>query len=130
MEVGDLHYCTYTNSLLVAPIGDQVGSTCSRARGGSSSSSWFCCCNGSDGLNPFRTAVPFWGQSSQISSSFVPKRDSGSKGVNGHTTRILFIKLEDNSGEIEDLINVESCIFTYTWYAGRFKKKELYAYMW
>ena len=39
---------------------------------------------GSFGLNvnPFRTAVPFWGQSSQISSSFVPKRDCGSKGVN------------------------------------------------
>ena len=33
-------------------------------------------------LNPFRTAVPFWGQSSQISSCFVPKRDCGSKGVN------------------------------------------------
>ena len=32
-------------------------------------------------FNPFRTAVPFWGQSSQISSSFVPKRDCGSKGV-------------------------------------------------
>ena len=32
-------------------------------------------------INPFRTAVPFWGQSSQISSSFVPKRDCGSKGV-------------------------------------------------
>ena len=32
-------------------------------------------------LNPFRTAVSFWGQSSQISSSFVPKRDCGSKGV-------------------------------------------------
>ena len=32
-------------------------------------------------LNPFRTAVPFWGQTSQISSSFVPKRDRGSKGV-------------------------------------------------
>ena len=32
-------------------------------------------------VNPFRTAVPFWGQTSQISSSFVPKRDHGSKGV-------------------------------------------------
>ena len=32
-------------------------------------------------INPFRTAVPFWGQSIQISSSFVPKRDCGSKGV-------------------------------------------------
>ena len=30
-------------------------------------------------FNPFRTAVPFWGQTSQISSSFVPKRDRGSK---------------------------------------------------
>ena len=33
-------------------------------------------------VNPFRTAVPFWGQTSQISSIFVPKRDCGSKGVN------------------------------------------------
>ena len=32
-------------------------------------------------FNPFRTAVQFWGQTSQISSSFVPKRDCGSKGV-------------------------------------------------
>ena len=39
-------------------------------------------------VNPFRTAVPFWGQSSQISSSFVPKRDCGSKGVN---TEYLFM---------------------------------------
>ena len=36
---------------------------------------------GGTSLNPFRTAVPFWGQTSQISSSFVPKRDRGSKGV-------------------------------------------------
>ena len=33
-------------------------------------------------INPFRTAVPFWGQTSQISSSLSPKRDCGSKGVN------------------------------------------------
>ena len=32
-------------------------------------------------LNPFRTAVPFWGQTTQISSSSCPKRDCGSKGV-------------------------------------------------
>ena len=32
-------------------------------------------------LNPFRTAVPFWGQTTQISSSVSPKRDSGSKRV-------------------------------------------------
>ena len=33
-------------------------------------------------LNPFRTAVPFLGQTSQNSSSLSPKRDCGSKGVN------------------------------------------------
>ena len=32
-------------------------------------------------LNPFRTAVPFWGQSSLISSTLPPNRDCGSKGV-------------------------------------------------
>ena len=32
-------------------------------------------------LNPFRTAVPFWGQASQISSSLSPKRDCGALGV-------------------------------------------------
>ena len=32
-------------------------------------------------LNPFRTAVPFWGQTSQIPSSLSPKRDWGSKRV-------------------------------------------------
>ena len=33
-------------------------------------------------INPFRTAVPFWGQTSQIFSSLSPKRDCGFKGVN------------------------------------------------
>ena len=32
-------------------------------------------------FNPFRTAVPFWGQTTQFSSSLPPKRDCGSKGV-------------------------------------------------
>ena len=32
-------------------------------------------------VNPFRTAVPFWGQTTQISSSFDPKQDCGSKRV-------------------------------------------------
>ena len=32
-------------------------------------------------LNPFRTAVPFWGQTTQISSSLSPKRDCGFEGV-------------------------------------------------
>ena len=34
-------------------------------------------------LNPFRTAVPFWGQITHISSSLSPKRGCGSKGVKG-----------------------------------------------
>ena len=33
-------------------------------------------------LHPFRTAVPFWGQTTQISSRLSIKRDSGSKGIN------------------------------------------------
>ena len=32
-------------------------------------------------MNPFRTAVPFWGQSTQSSSSLSPKRGWGSKWV-------------------------------------------------
>ena len=32
-------------------------------------------------INPFRTAVPFWGQTSQKISKLSPKRDWGSKGV-------------------------------------------------
>ena len=38
-------------------------------------------------LNPFRTAVPFWGQTPQPSSSLSPKRDCGSKGVNRNTPK-------------------------------------------
>ena len=37
--------------------------------------------NTGEHIDPFRTAVPFWGQTSQISSSLPPKRDCGSKGV-------------------------------------------------
>ena len=33
-------------------------------------------------VNPFRTAVPFWGQTRQILSSLSPKRDCGRKRVN------------------------------------------------
>ena len=32
-------------------------------------------------IDPFRTAVPFWGQTSQMSSSLSPKQDCGPKGV-------------------------------------------------
>ena len=31
--------------------------------------------------NPFRTAVPFWGQNTQFPSELLPKRDCGPKGV-------------------------------------------------
>ena len=31
------------------------------------------------GINPFRTAVPFWGQASQILSNLSPNRDCGPK---------------------------------------------------
>ena len=48
---------------------DQSGNTAMRSRG------W-------DLASAFRTAVPFWGQFTQISSSLSPKRDWGSKGVN------------------------------------------------
>ena len=40
-------------------------------------------------VNPFRTAVPFRGQTTPISSSLSPKRDGGSKGVKepGHSRK-------------------------------------------
>ena len=38
-------------------------------------------CTFSPYVNPFRTAIPFWGQTTLISSSLSPKRDCGSKGV-------------------------------------------------
>ena len=34
-------------------------------------------------INPFRTAVPFRGQTTEISRSLFPKRDCGTIGVNG-----------------------------------------------
>ena len=39
------------------------------------------CAIGAFCVNPFRTAVPFWGQPSQILSTLSPKRDCGSKRV-------------------------------------------------
>ena len=45
-------------------------------------------------LNPFRTAVPFWGQNPQISSSLSPKRDSGFKGVTSFSAALyMYINL-------------------------------------
>ena len=38
-------------------------------------------------FNPFRTAVPFWGQTSQISSKLSPKRDCSAKRVKRSVVR-------------------------------------------
>ena len=38
-------------------------------------------CSLVDSVHPVRTVDPFWGQTTQISSSLFPKRDYGSKGV-------------------------------------------------
>ena len=38
----------------------------------------------STAINPFRTAVPFWVQISQILSNMCPERDCGSKRVNDY----------------------------------------------
>ena len=40
-------------------------------------------------VDPFRTAVPFWGQTTRISGSLSPKRDSGPKRVNETVVRVL-----------------------------------------
>ena len=34
-------------------------------------------------ISPFRTAVPFWGQTTQILINLSPNRDCGPKRVNG-----------------------------------------------
>ena len=41
-------------------------------------------------LNPFRTAVPFWGQSTWNLTGLSPQRDCGSKRVNPFSTAVLF----------------------------------------
>ena len=52
-------------------------------------------------LASFRTAVPFWGQTSLISSSLSPKRDCGSKGVKNNGAR--------SSSNVEQLAAARSC---------------------
>ena len=37
---------------------------------------------GADGVNPFRTGVPFWGQTSWVLGGLSPKWDRSSKRVN------------------------------------------------
>ena len=43
---------------------------------------------GSDRLNPVRTAVPFWGQTTQIISDLSPKRDCGPQRLIGLTLSV------------------------------------------
>ena len=63
---------------------------------------WFCPKNGTAvgierSYNPFRTAVPFWGQTSQILSTFSPERDCGPKRVTAFSYmehRFWFLEIE------------------------------------
>ena len=41
-------------------------------------------------INPFRTAVPFWGQTTQILSNLSPKWDCGPKRVNKRLKTLLY----------------------------------------
>ena len=61
-------------------------------------------------INPFRTAVPFWGQFTQISSSLSPKRDWGSKGVNATDSNAR----NNGIGYV-----IPTAIPVYTWYSFR-----------
>ena len=45
-------------------------------------------------INPFRTAVPFWGQTTQILSSLSPKRGCGSKGVKVEHRTYFWVALD------------------------------------
>ena len=79
------------------------------------------------GINPFRTAVPFWGQTTQTSSSLSPKRDCGSKGVKANIRRLMswdfqskhdmlskfkILSTTANSSRNIDELDGDSCIAT------------------
>ena len=67
----------------------RTAAVCARRKGIRCTHQWLV---RSDWLNPFRTAVPFWGQSSQIPSSWSPKRDCGTERVKlGVTFRVRVI---------------------------------------
>ena len=50
-----------------------------------------CCCCSHIIFDPFRAAVPFWGQTTNSLSSLSPKRDCGSKGVNSIIAKTPFV---------------------------------------
>ena len=51
----------------------------------------------STGFDPFRTAVPFWGQTTQILSSLPPKRDCSPKRVNARRATGLTVAEREES---------------------------------
>ena len=50
------------------------------------------------GFNPFKTAVEFGGQTTQISSSLYPKRDCGSKRVKVQFSVYLLVRSGSQRG--------------------------------
>ena len=55
--------------------------------------------------NPFRTAVPFWGQNTQFPSELLPKRDCGPKGV--HSIDAVCIDPHYSSSRSLDVVDGE-----------------------
>ena len=53
-------------------------------------------------VNPLRTAVLFWGQTTQFSSSLSPKRDCGSKGVKGERKLVVLLGVRDSERNKND----------------------------
>ena len=61
-------------------------------------------------FNPFRTAVPFWGQSNLILSTLSPNRDCASKGVKKHGVekkRLRLARIARKWGE-ETQLNIKA----------------------
>ena len=92
-------------------------------------------------LNPFRAAVLFWGQTSQIPSSSSPKRDCGSKGVN--TWHIYIVedlrefRATEGSTEVAPLsFGVETALWSTTakntgkWYGEVLETAERFMVRW
>ena len=73
-----------------------------------------------DLINPFRTAVPFWGQTIQSPSTLSPKRDCGSKGVK-RDTDLREIRIEENA-DLREATWLGTGILTSISYPFRFKR--------
>ena len=75
----DYVYLNYNAFDVYFPVDKTVAGLCSRGGGGIAFDVLLCLAQARQGLawrydpiNPFRTAVPFWGQASQIPSSLSP----------------------------------------------------------